>query len=555
MNSQNQNVLREKALELASKQRVISVAEFFEKNRHLLGFDNPRRALLTVVKEAVDNALDACEEAGILPEIIVEIHQLAEDRYRVIVEDNGPGIVKQQIPHIFARLLYGSKFHKLSQSRGQQGIGISAAVLYAQLTTGKATKITSKIASDKAHFYELMIDTAHNKPLITAENVVEWSKPHGTKIEMDIQASYMKGLQSVDEYLKQTAIVNPHATIIYLNPKQEQFIFQRVVEELPKPPKEIKPHILGVELGALMKMLQYSSQRTLKSFLTENFSRLGSNTAIEICKEAKIDYNVNPKTLTRDDCERILKAVKHVKIKAPPTDCLSPITAEQLEKGLRKEIDAEFFTAVSRQPSVYRGNPFIVEVAVAYGGNQPSDKQARLLRFANRVPLLYQQGACALTKAVISVNWKSYGLQQPSGSLPVGPLTIAVHIASVWVPFVSESKDAIASYPEIIQEVRLALQEVGRRLALYIRKKHRVKEELKKRSYIEKYIPHIAESIGEILELQPEQVQVLKQDLFEILEKTRKPVEELKQENPEFDEEFAKIGIEEPAKGEDHETS
>ena len=128
------------ALEMAGKQREISVSEFFLKNRHLLGFDTPAKALVTAVKEAVDNALDACEEAGVLPEIVVEVRGRL-GRSRVTVEDNGPGIVESQISRIFGKLLYGSKFHKFSQSRGQQGMGISAAGMYGQLTVGKPLHI------------------------------------------------------------------------------------------------------------------------------------------------------------------------------------------------------------------------------------------------------------------------------------------------------------------------------------------------------------------------------------------------------------------------------
>ena len=220
-------MVKKTAEELAKKHREISIAEFFEKNRHLLGFDNPRRALLTAIKEAVDNALDACEEARILPEINVEIIQLSETRFRVIVEDNGPGIIKKQIPKIFAKLLYGSKFHKLSATRGQQGIGISAAVLYGQLTTGKPATITSKIDRDKpANRIKLKINTQTNNPQTMEDKEVEWDeKNHGTKIEIDMDGSYIKGRQSVDEYLKETAIVNPHCTIIYTNPEANQIIF------------------------------------------------------------------------------------------------------------------------------------------------------------------------------------------------------------------------------------------------------------------------------------------------------------------------------------------
>ena len=545
--------IRDKALEMASKQRAISIAEFFEKNRHLLGFDNPKKALLTVVKEAVDNALDACEEAGILPEIIVEIYETSPGKYLVVVEDNGPGIVREQIPHIFARLLYGSKFHKLSQSRGQQGIGISAAVLYAQLTTGKPARITSRVKGMEAHYFELMIETKTNTPKILVDEKVEWEKEHGTRIELEIEGSYVKGLQSVDEYIKQTAIVNPHATIIYVTPKAEQFILSRATDQLPKPVKEIKPHPYGVELGRLLEMLHSAREKTLKSFLMNNFSRVGEDTAKAILENALLSPDMDPRKTTREDAERLIKGINKTKIMAPPTDCISPIGEELLEKGLRKEIEAEFYTAITRTPQVYRGNPFVVEVGIAYGGNIPREGNARVLRFANRVPLLYQQGACAITSAVTSVNWKSYGLQQPGNGLPIGPLVIAVHIASVWVPFTSESKEAIAHYPEIIQEIRLALQEAGRRLSRYIKKKVRISEEIKKRSYIEKYIPHIAGSIVEILELPETERELLELKLKELLEKKRgKIVEEKHVGGEKLDEDLEKLK-KSIVEGEEHE--
>jgi len=295
------------AIELAKKQREISVASFFEKNRHLLGFDNPRKSLLTTIKEAVDNSLDACEEAQILPEISVEIIDMQNDRFRVIVEDNGPGIVKKQIPNIFAKMLYGSKFFKLSQSRGQQGIGISASVLYAQLTTGKPARITSKIGKNHdAHYYELHIDTHKNKPEIIKDETIKWNKDHGTKIELDLEGSYQKGDQSVDQYLKQTAIVNPHVTLIYTNPKAEQIIFPRASEQMPKKPVEIKPHPYGVEIGILMSMLKLAEARTLQSFLMNEFSRIGSGTAKQICANATLLTNTKPRDVNRDMAEKLI---------------------------------------------------------------------------------------------------------------------------------------------------------------------------------------------------------------------------------------------------------
>ena len=488
-----------KADEMAKKQREISIAEFFEKNRHLLGFDNKRKALLTAVKEAVDNSLDACEEADILPELMIELVDMGNDRFRAVIEDNGPGIVSNQIPKVFAKLLYGSKFHRLKQSRGQQGIGISASVMYAQLTTGRPAKIISKIAPDKpAHYYELKIDTANNKPLILKDEEQEWEKPQGTRVELDLEGSYLKGPQSVDEYLKQTAIVNPHVNITYVNPKAEQIIFPRATQVLPKQPIEIKPHPYGVELGILLKMLSNTDNRTLQAFLTSEFSRVGPGTAKEICEKALVSPSTSPRKITRDDAEKLINAIKNTQIISPPTNCISPLGEEAFEKGLRKEVNAEFYCAVTRKPAVYRGNPFQVEVAIAYGGTQPSDETVNLLRFANRVPLLYQQGACSVYKSVTQTNWKPYGLNQSNGALPNGPVTIAVHIASVWVPFTSESKEAIAHYPEIISEVKLALQEAGRRLQTYVHKKHKVKNQLDRANLFERYIPEVADSLSRL---------------------------------------------------------
>jgi len=537
---------RKSAEDLAKKQRDISIAEFFEKNRHLLGFDNARRALMTAVKEGVDNALDACEEARILPELNIELIQLDETRFRVIMEDNGPGIIKAQLPKIFAKLLYGSKFHKLSATRGQQGIGISAAVLYGQLTTGKPATIISKTEKDKpAQQIKLKINTTTNKPDVMNEQEMEWEgKDHGTRIEIDMEGSYAKGKQSVDEYIKETAIVNPHATFIYTNPEAEQFIFPRATDVLPPEPKDIKPHPYGVELGRLIKMLELTPSKILQQFLTTEFVRVGSGTAKTICENSALLPKTRPKKVSREMAEQLYNGIKKTKIIAPPTDCINPIGAELLEKGLRKEINAEFYCSSTRPPSVYRGNPFQIEAAMAYGGEQEGDKTIRIMRFANRVPLLYQQGACGITTGIQNTAWRNYGLHQSRNSLPVGPCTVVVHMTSVWVPFTSESKEALAHYNEIIKEIKLALQECGRKLAMFVNKKKRIKDESKKRSYIEKYIPHVAAALQELIGLDEISKKKIEDDLAEILEHTRGELEEIGINNPDYDPELAKNGKE-----------
>ncbi len=518
------------AKELAAGQRDISVSEFFAKNRHLLGFDNPSKALLTTTREAVDNALDACEEAHFLPELMVEIVATGEDRFRVIVEDNGPGIVRAQVPKIFGQLLYGSKFHTLRQSRGQQGIGISAAGMYGMLTSGKPMKIVTRTERKQpAHYFEVRIDTHKNRPEILADKEVEWDKDHGTRIEISLAGTYKRGRHSVDGYLRQVAIANPHAKIHYIPPannheEPESIVFEPVTSELPPEPKEIKPHPYGVELGILLKMLKASPAKNLRSFLQTEFSRVSSRAAEGITELARIEGKTKPARLALEGAERLHRAMNEVKLMAPPTNCIVPIGEELLESALRQEVEADFYAVASRPPTVYRGNPFLIEAGIAWGGSLPADDLVTLYRYANRVPLLYQQSACAITKGVIGVDWKNYHISQSRGALPAGPAILLVHVASAWVPFTSESKESIAHYPEILKEIRLALQECGRRLSTHIRKRRREQGEGKKRSYIQKYIPHIGIALQEILGLSDRDRKKTVATLTDVLERSRTPV-------------------------------
>lgn len=533
------NVMRlhqeEIACRMALRQREISVSEFFSKNRHLLGFDNPKKALLTTVKEAVDNSLDACEEAKILPELRVTVQEISDERYRVTVEDNGPGIVKGQIPRIFGKLLYGSKFHTLKQARGQQGIGISAAGMYGQLTTGQSVRITSRVSPRKpAHYFEIRIDTAKNAPEIARDEEARWDAPHGTKVEIDLEARHQKGRQSVDQYLEQVALANPHVRIVYHGPGGEQTVLARAAGELPREPKQIKPHPHGVELGVLMQMLKTTKAKRLRSFLMQDFSRVGAKVARDICAKAGLPETAYPSRIAREESDKLYRAVNAAKIMSPPTDCLSPIGEGPILAALKGRVPADFYTATSRPPAVYRGNPFQIEIGLAWGGSGAGGEDeeneggagdgeplANLIRFANRVPLLYQQSACAIARAVIGTNWRAYGLAQARGALPSGPLTLMVHMVSVWVPFTSESKEAIAHYPEIMKEIRLGLQEVGRKLKAFLNRRSRIADAEKKKAYIRKYLPHIGIALREILRLGAADEARVVRILTEMLEKSR----------------------------------
>lgn len=499
------------AKEFAAEQKEISVSEFFEKNKHLLGFDNKTKALLMAVKEMVDNSLDACEEAGIMPEINVTLKEIGEDKYRVSVQDNGPGIVKEQIPRVFGKLLYGSKFHRLRQNRGQQGIGVSATVLYSQLTTGSPTRVWSKIEGEKnINYYELFIDTTKNEPQIAKEDVIKDGMEQGVKVEMDLVGRYRKS-QSVDDYLKQTSIANPFAKITYKAPDGTKITFPRSVNELPKQPRIMKLHPYGVEFGILMRLLASTKSHSLVGFLTNEFSSIGTMSAKEILKVARLDPNIKPANLSREQIDKLLNAMQKVKVQRPPLDCLSPIGDKELEKSLKKEYpDAEFITTVTREPSVYRGMPFQIEIGIVYGvgkekndekdDEEETDDQIKIMRLANRVPLLYQAGACATIEAVKNTSWKRYGMQQSGNNLPLGPMTLVIHMCSVWVPFISESKEAIATYPDIVKEIKLAIQDAGRKLSRYLSGKRRAGEQKRRLQIFERYSHEVALAVASLSE-------------------------------------------------------
>jgi DNA topoisomerase-6 subunit B len=584
---------RATAQSMAAKQRDISVSEFFAKNRHLLGFDNPRKALLTTIKEAVDNSLDACEEAGILPEIWVHVEQTSGDRYKIGVQDNGPGIVKKQIPLIFGKLLYGSKFHRLRQSRGQQGIGISAAGMYGVQTTGKPVKIVSRIDRKKpAHYFEIQLDTKRNEAKILNgkgegedipadeakgkayrdKNGIEWEDvPNGTRVTIELEAKFIRGRGSVDEYLQQTAIANPHITLHYIDPEGQVRDYARSADKLPPEPKEILPHPYGVELGRLAAMLTEAEGVTITQFLVNNFSRVSPGVARKLCTTAKISPRGWAKKMGRAEADALYAAIQQTKIAPPATDCICPIGEDLILKGLHQVVPGEFYAAATRPPAVYRGNPFVIEVGLAYGGaaatqnvtkdllvdlleetdartvrqflistfnglgsdasdrilkaadlgtrqtpktlkpkerdrlldamqnvNVAEGQTMEVLRYANRVPLQFQQAACAITQTVMQTNWRSYGLQQSRGGLPRGPVSVMVHIASVWVPFTSESKEAIASYPEIQKENRLGLQTVGRKLGMFLNRRLRVKQQTDRREIFLRYLKEVSTAVSDI---------------------------------------------------------
>lgn len=502
---------------MAKNQKQVAISEFFEKNKHFLGFDSLTRSLITAVKEAVDNSLDACEEARILPEIRIQITKI-DDKKNIVElksEDNGPGIPQRSIEKVFGQLLFGSRFHAIRQSRGQQGIGITGVVMYSQLTTGQKTHVRSKIATEaSAAIVDIGLDTRKNKATKSNETREIWEledgsfKEHGLEITTRMKAKYQKGRQSVYQYLRMTSIVNPHADITFTDPEGQVHHWARVTERLPTKVESIKPHPHGIHLGTLQRMCSESRDSRMTVFLRNNFSGMSTRAAKELLQVAEISEKAKPKSLKPEQYRALLEAFqgermlnnKPVKLLNPPTNCLSPIEELLIKKGLSKTIDSRFVTTMTRAPTVTQGNPYQVEVGLIFGEGMLADKPVEVLRFANRVPLMYQQGGCLLTKAIESVDWRQYGLDQAGGrGVPKGPAAILVHLASTNVQFTSEAKEALADNSEVMDETRKALLEMGRGLRKHLEKKKKMAKTQEKFELVNDIIPAIAQKSAEIL--------------------------------------------------------
>ncbi len=505
----------DKAQRIASKQKQISISEFFEKNKHFLGFDTHQRAIITAVKEAVDNSLDACEEGRILPEIHVDIKRLDGDRLELVTQDNGPGIPRDSIANVFGKFLLGSRFHAIRQTRGQQGIGITGVVMYAQLTTGSTTTVLSKIETEStAVRVDLALDTKNNRALKSNEDRIpleEWFEEsgmeslHGLRIKTIMAAKYQRGRQSVHQYLRMTSIVNPHATIrLRVIGKEGEIIDEgewiRTTKVLPRRVVEIRPHPHGMQFGTLQRMLKNTKERNVKSFLRKEFEKVSPLVSKKILEHAEIEEKRRPSGLGVEAIQNLLSAFMAVKIQAPPTDCLSPIEDLLIKKGLEKAIDSRYAATVTRTPTVSQGNPFQVEVGLVFGGDLPSDGSVEVLRFANRVPLMYQQGGCLLTKGIESIDWRRYGLEQTGGKgVPKGPAAILVHLASTNVQFTSEAKEAVSENEEVLDELRRALFEVGRGLQGHRKRIGQREKSREKFDLINKILPEIASKSSSML--------------------------------------------------------
>ena len=497
------------AAELFTEFKEHSVADFFKKNKQMLGLSGKQRSLTTIIHELVTNSLDACEEAGILPEIEVKLAELGTEYYEISVKDNGPGIPEDKVASALGKLLAGTKFHRLVQTRGQQGIGVSGIILLSQMTTGKPTKVISGTSKGKTISLEISIDSKTNSPKVVNKHYLE-NKYRGLAIKCKFkEIIYKKGQNSVDEYLRRTAIANPHLTLSFEDPSGEITKYTRTINKLPRIPKAVKPHPRGVSVDELLSYARHASARKVNSFLSTNFDRVGQTSIDNIQKLVHFDLNKDPRALSWEEAEDLVKAIKETKFIAPSTDNLVPIGEDQIKKSLKSIVSPEFLSVVTRKPGVYQGGyAFQVEAGVAYGGGAgrlvsvektvekgvtktEEVRYSEIIRYANKAPLLFDAGGCAITKTVESVDWKRYGVN----NFDTSPVTVFVNLISVHIPYTSAGKSAVSDDNDIVNEIKLALMDVARRVGTYIIEKKREAEKKEKKKVFAKYAPYVVDAL------------------------------------------------------------
>ena len=466
---------------------------FFYRNRDLAGFTNPSRAIFAAVRELVENSLDAAESLKIPPDIYVRLSFEGEvsketQIYKLRVEDNGSGITPRHIPSAFGQVLYGSKY-KLKQQRGTFGLGGKMAVLYGQIMTHQPALVTSSTGTAKIYSFKLMIDIQRNRPVILDRKVLinkeQW---RGTIVEFCLEGDYLRAMPKIIEYFKQTAMVNPYANLTFVDPKGRLYKFTRATTDMPEPPKETLPHPYGVDVELLQRLIQITPYKNMLEFLKHHFHRVGDITAQKFLIFSGLSPSKNPKKLSHEEIVRLMQNLKKFKEFLPPdASCLSPLGEELLRAGIMKELKPEFLVVHQRKPSTYAGHPFIVEMGIAYGGEVPKRGNFVIYRFANRIPLLYDEASDVSFKVINSMNWRRYKVS------PDMPIAILVHICSTKVPYKTVGKEFIADRPEVKREVANALREVGRQLQHFLTRREHVDKERKRLGIFVKYLPKIAE--------------------------------------------------------------
>ncbi len=490
-----------------SKITKSSTAEYFAKNLQQVGFSSPIKAVLTTLKEAVDNSLDACESNEILPELEIEIIKVGlgstknTDLIKIVVEDNGPGIEVEDMAKVFGEYLASSKFGRGQCSRGQQGIGISAATTWAQMTNAKGVQVLSKTKTmRKSISAQVDVDIKTNTGILKNKEMIDWkNKTSGVRVEFLIDGRIqLNGDGGLLTYIEGTALLNPHVTMKYKLADADWITTERVSNQTPEIPEATLPHPHTFKLGEFITHATLYGKIPLSKFLKTGFSRI-SDQSIKDFVKAGMPKNLVEKPITslnEDEFKKVFQCIQATVLMAPSTKSVLTVGEEALSKSINRLGKVDFFSVMTRKPTICDFKPVVVEVALArFIDRGDNDQPVQLLRFANRVPLQFDKSGCAITWAIESVNWKSYGLAQPKDSLPLGSFVFAVSVVSPFIKFKNASKETIDASEELVEEIRRALMQAGQKLSRHI--KHEMKEAdlERKLAHIEQFGPILVEKL------------------------------------------------------------
>ncbi len=515
-----------------------STAEYFAKNLQQVGFSSPVKAVLTTLKEALDNSLDACEDAGILPEIRLQVEKLGPgtlkntDQIRIYVEDNGPGIEPEDVAKVFGEYLASSKFGRGRCSRGQQGIGISAATTWAMQTTATGARVVTKTKNARKAFKCVVdMDLKNNKGVLRDKTNVDWTSPHGTSIEFKLDGRIqLNGEGGLLNYIRSTVLLNPHMTLHYEITDVAPNTVERVVNTVPVVPQATEPHPHTMKLGEFMSHARLFGRTKTSVWLKRGFSRVTDKVLQDLVNQKGLKRKVLDSfvdALPDEDFKALFAAIQAVELLPPATTSVLSVGEDGLALSIRRLGDIDFFAVLSRKPVICDFKPLQVEVAVARlreRRGEDNEEPVQVLRFANRVPLQFDKAACAIVKAITSVNWRAYGLKQPRNALPLGPYIIAVSVVSPFIKFKNASKETIDASDELVEELRRALMQTGQRLSRYLSREHKAGELEQRVQHIEQFGPILVETLGRILGASEERKQAATAGLAKILEKDTKGI-------------------------------
>lgn len=470
----------------------ISPADFFYRNRSIAGFDNNMRALYTAVRELVENSLDACEDGGFLPTIKVKLSEISPNWFKLRVEDNGIGVPRDHILPAFGQILYGSKYeHK--QARGRFGLGGKMAFLFGQITTSEPLQVVSApIEGD--HIFDVVLrqDIEENKPeLVKWERRKNREKKHGCTLEFTLEGNWRSAKRYIIDYIEQTALITPYASLTFTEPDGTVHKFKRSVKALPPPPTPVNPHPKGMDIEQLSRLIEDTKTRDMVTFLRTHFHRVGPKTAKAFLKSINMAYSQDPRGLKPNDLVKIARGLEDFDKWLPPdARVLSPLGTKLLELGIRSTLNPEFVKVTQRPPNSYGGHPFIVECGLAYGGDVPMKESIIIYRFANRIPLIFDEYKDVAAKVIRAVPWSRYRIR------PGMPIAAFVAVVSTKIPFKTAGKEFIADLTELEYDIRMGLMECARTLKGHLRQKEKVQRERVRASVYEKYLPIIARDIS-----------------------------------------------------------